>query len=151
MGQIKAFIAEKNAQVLAHPFETSIVGNEFLLTLVFQNLIENGIKYNQLETPTVEIFYTDTSTHHIIHFKDNGMGIAKRFQDKVFEMFKRLHTNDEIEGTGLGLAICKKIAQNHGGDIVVQSEIGVGSTFILSISPSLSTQSTSSHHLSIVK
>lgn len=136
MNQIRAYLQERGAEVFAEPIP-NIVGNSFLLSLVFQNLIENGVKYNDNKEPKVEISYQKSDTHHFINFKDNGMGIPEAFQQQVFEMFKRLHTNDEIEGTGLGLAICKKIAQTHGGDIEIVSEEGKGSTFTLSVSLAL--------------
>ena len=97
------------------------------MTQLFQNLIENGIKYNKSKTPTVQIGYKQNNGFHNFSIKDNGIGIEEQYLDDVFKMFKRLHNISEYEGTGIGLALCKKIIESNGGEIVLQSKIGVGS------------------------
>ncbi len=104
-------------------------GNKVYLTLLFQNLIENGIKYNKSEVPTVRITTKQVIDKLHITIKDNGIGIAKSFYEEIFMPFKRLHSNREFEGSGLGLSICKRIVEKHKGQISIDSEIGRGTEF----------------------
>jgi signal transduction histidine kinase len=111
------------------------------------NLIANGIKYNDNPTPWVEIGAVTSSgvgepggdhdgksgDDAIIYVKDNGIGIEPQFHGTIFQLFRRLHTQDEYEGTGVGLAICGKIVQAHGGRIWVESAPGVGATFYIQL------------------
>lgn len=101
--------------------------------LVFQNLIQNGLKYNQSKTPTVEL-WAETKTDKLqIHVQDNGIGIESQYHDQVFEFFKRLHPSSKYEGTGLGLALCKRIIEGYDGRIWLRSKLGGGSTFVVEL------------------
>ena len=104
-----------------------------ILQLILKNIIENGLKYNRSEVPEVMVKTTATENNYEIAISDNGIGIAKEFQDQIFQMFKRLHTRQEFEGTGMGLAICKKIIRRLGGEISIESEGGKGSTFLVQL------------------
>ncbi len=98
--------------------------------LLFKNIIENGIKYNQSENPNIKVYCTNNSAGiKSIYIEDNGIGIEKEYFDKIFLMFNRLHTKKEYEGTGLGLATCKKIVDEFEGSISISSEINKGTTF----------------------
>ena len=101
---------------------------------VFQNLISNSLKYHKAgEPPVIEIACKDNKTHYQFSVKDNGIGIASEYFDKIFIIFQRLHNKDEYSGTGMGLAIAKKIIENLGGKIWVKSEEGKGSTFYFTL------------------
>jgi len=99
--------------------------------MLFQNLIQNGIKYNRSAQPLVNITSEVTRHNILIYFKDNGIGISEEYYTQVFEYFKRLHSNIEFTGTGLGLGICKKIIDKYNGSISIDSELEVSSTFIV--------------------
>jgi light-regulated signal transduction histidine kinase (bacteriophytochrome) len=101
---------------------------------VFQNLINNALKYTNNDIP-VQIHIEVKALEHHWQFAviDNGIGIEKEYFDKIFIIFKRLHTKEEYPGTGMGLAIIKKIIEMHGGKIWVESEKGKGSTFYFTI------------------
>jgi PAS domain S-box-containing protein len=101
---------------------------------VFQNLISNSLKYHKANTaPLIVISCKETKTHYQFEVKDNGIGIAPEYFDKIFIIFQRLHNKDEYSGTGMGLAIAKKIVENLGGKIWVKSEEGKGSTFYFTL------------------
>jgi signal transduction histidine kinase len=129
--QLMSVIEEKNAILTSEKLPTLDV-NKMLITILFQNLIENGLKYNKSEQPKVEIKYQIVDNRHQISFIDNGIGISKEYHEKIFDLFYRLHSVESYQGTGMGLAICKKIVTQMNGEMHIQSEIGVGSTFILS-------------------
>ena len=127
-------LSQKNATLQFLELPTAITGDTTLLREVFQNLILNGIKFTSKETaPIIEIAYTENKTHWIFSVKDNGIGIPEEFKKKIFIMLQRLHTDKEYQGTGMGLSICKKIIDQHGGEIWVDSEVGIGSTFYFSV------------------
>ncbi len=102
----------------------------------FQNLINNAVKFsskNNKEKPRVEIGYADAGEFHKFYVKDNGIGIDPKYHDEIFDIFRRLHTAEEYEGTGAGLSVVKRIVDDHGGNIWVESEVGKGATFYFTI------------------
>ncbi|WP_205508694.1 sensor histidine kinase [Longitalea arenae] len=100
------------------------------LKLLFQNLISNSIKFQKPGiAPRIEISTTKENGHWHFAFRDNGIGIEKQYQQRIFIIFQRLHNRSVYEGSGIGLAHCKKIVELHGGTIWVESEAGKGSTF----------------------
>lgn len=98
---------------------------------LFQNLIENGLKFRNGK-PVITISSTLRNEMHIISVKDNGIGIESQYFEKIFRIFQRLH-HSEYKGTGIGLAICQRIVERHGGRIWLNSKPGEGSTFSFSI------------------
>ncbi len=102
--------------------------------LLLQNLITNAIKFKkQGEKPRVRIGADNLAGYWTFAVSDNGIGIEKKYQDKIFSLFQRLHSRAEYEGSGIGLAHCKKIVEMHQGRIYVQSELGKGSIFIFTL------------------
>jgi light-regulated signal transduction histidine kinase (bacteriophytochrome) len=101
---------------------------------IFQNLIGNSLKYHKAnEAPVISITCKETKTHFQFSIEDNGIGIAPEYFDKIFIIFQRLHNKDEYSGTGMGLAIAKKIIENLGGKIWIESREGKGSTFYFTL------------------
>ena len=100
---------------------------------VFQNLIENGFKYNRSDEPKVEIRYHARNNSHHFEVIDNGIGIESKHAQQIFEMFKRLHNQSEFKGSGIGLATTKRSIEAMGGTIKLISVVGRGSTFRIQI------------------
>lgn len=101
---------------------------------LFQNIISNAIKFTEEnKIPEVKIFCHEEREHYVISIEDNGKGIAKDYQEKVFAVFERAGASRQVEGTGLGLATCKKIVKNMGGSIWLNSECGRGTTFFFTL------------------
>ena len=126
-------IRERKAEVTADALP-SFSGNPVQMMRLLQNLIANALKYQPPnQTPVIHIGAEHYGDFWHISIKDNGLGIAPEFVDKIFEPFRRLHGWDEIKGIGLGLSICKKIVENHSGKLWVTSEPGKGSVFHFTI------------------
>lgn len=127
-------ISEENKVeiIIDEPLPT-IKGDPSQMVHIFQNLITNGIKFNDKKTPEIHISSQINRNEWLFKVSDNGIGIATEYQEKIFEIFKRLHDRQEYPGTGIGLAICQKIIERHGGKIWVESEMGKGSTFYFNI------------------
>ena len=100
---------------------------------VLSNLINNAMKYCSGHAPMIEINTKVLDGNVQIAVKDNGIGINDKYQEKIFVIFKRLHTRGEFSGTGIGLSICKKIIERHGGKIWLESKLGEGSTFYFTL------------------
>jgi light-regulated signal transduction histidine kinase (bacteriophytochrome) len=113
------------------------------LRQLFQNLLDNAIEYSGDEPPRVHVSAERrlTSDEWVIAVRDEGIGIDPDEQDRVFQVFQRLHTHDEHSGTGIGLALCERIVDRHGGEMWVDSEAGEGSTFSFTL-PAVSSDDT---------
>lgn len=110
-----------------------VYGNETLLTELFSNLITNAVKYNDKESPRVEIGWKENSERYVVWVRDNGQGIKERYLEKIFKVFEKLNPRDNPEGTGIGLAVCKRIVEEHHGEIWAESEPGQGTTFYFTL------------------
>ncbi len=125
-------IKEADAKITYGEFPSLLTDRTQILQL-FQNLISNAIKFRSKENPLIHISVKRVNQEMIFSIEDNGMGIEKRFFDKIFIIFQRLHTRNEYPGTGIGLAICKKIVERLDGRIWVESEVGKGTIFKFAI------------------
>lgn len=107
-----------------------VLGDHNGLQQVLQNLIGNALTYRAKDRPTkIHVGVKDEGDFWKFSVSDNGIGIDGDYHSRIFEIFKRLHSHSEVPGTGIGLALCKRIIDRLGGEIWVESEIGVGSTF----------------------
>lgn len=131
---ISRSIQETDAKIQFKNIPKTIIANETKMKQLFQNLISNAIKFRQPDTQP-EIILSAKSKDKFWEFtiEDNGIGINEDYFDKIFMIFKRLHTKDQYEGTGIGLSLCKKIVEQHGGEIQVKSKEGEGTTFTFTI------------------
>ncbi len=125
-------IKKRNAKVVFDPLP-KVNYNPFIINILFQKLIENGIKYNQSNIPIIRVYHQLFNDHLKIIISDNGLGIAPEYQDKIFDLFVRLHDRQKYNGSGMGLAFCKKLLLNNNGSITVKSTEGKGSQFIISL------------------
>lgn len=110
-----------------------VVGDLTRLQQLFQNLIENGLKYNESDFPTVAIKYMEEGENHYFIVEDNGIGIPEEYHERIFKMFERLHTREHYQGTGIGLSICLKNVEEYGGSIQIDSADWRGTQFHIRI------------------
>lgn len=104
------------------------------LRQVLQNLIENALKFSaEGTTPEIHVGAAESEAAWTLSVGDNGIGIDPAYHDQLFVPFKRLHAHDAYAGTGIGLAMCQKIAERHGGQMWVESQLNEGTTFYLSL------------------
>lgn len=111
-----------------------VIGNETDIRLVFQNLINNSIKFRAKGVgPQIKISVEESKNKWKFSCTDNGIGIEEKHQKKIFQIFQRLHSRQDFEGTGIGLSHCRKIVELHGGKIWVESTLNQGSTFYFTL------------------
>jgi light-regulated signal transduction histidine kinase (bacteriophytochrome) len=135
---LNAVIGETGARITS-PELPVVNGNRTQLMQLLQNLIGNAIKYRRDVPPRVHVSAEPVDHGWRISVADNGVGIPPQYRESVFGLFKRLHSRN-VPGTGIGLALCRKIAEQHGGRISVDSEVGKGSTFHVFIADARSAQ-----------
>lgn len=125
---LSTYILERNA-IVEHTYLPTAKADTSLIRIVFQNLIKNGLKYNESTIPFIKIYAEETETEDIFCFSDNGIGIKEEFQSQIFEAFRRLYHYDKYTGTGIGLFISKDIVALHNGRIWIEENPNGGSIF----------------------
>ena len=125
-------IGQRHAQISFRPLPVLKI-HRIHLQQLFQNLIGNALKYCTEERPVVRLEAERQNGHWLVSVCDNGIGIDPEYKERIFGLFKRLHTADEYSGTGLGLAICQRIVERYHGRIWVESQLGKGSTFYFTL------------------
>lgn len=112
-----------------------VMGNELLLTQVFQNLIDNANKFSDKDNPEINISAEMIDGRWTISIADNGIGMDEKYLELIFKPFSRLNTKEKYEGSGIGLAFCHKIITQHNGKIWAESEIGKGTQMKFTLQP----------------
>jgi PAS domain S-box-containing protein len=128
LDSLQASVAAEHATVTFDPLPT-VLGDATQLGQLLQNLVANAIKFRGKQPPRIHVSAAERPHEWLFSVRDNGIGIAPEYFERIFIIFQRLHTIEEYGGTGIGLAICKKIVERHGGKITVDSQLGHGSTF----------------------
>lgn len=127
--EFELLIEQKSARLQYHDLPT-IDALPIQMIQLFSNLISNALKYSSPDrVPLITITSSISSQQVHIGIQDNGIGFEQQYADQIFSIFQRLHRKTEYSGTGIGLAMCRKITQNHQGNIYATSELGQGSTF----------------------
>lgn len=128
IGNLSMAIEESGASMTQDPLP-HVMGDEVLLTQLFQNVIENAIKFRSSAPVQVHVTAEQDEDMWVFSIQDNGIGIAPDDHERVFMIFQRLQRGEQFSGTGIGLAMCKKTVEYHGGRIWIESDVGQGSTF----------------------
>jgi len=126
-------LIDESGAVVTSAFMPTLSVNGTHIIQVFSNLISNAIKFRGDNKPEIHIAARQEGEKWIFSVRDNGIGIDPEYKDRIFMIFKRLHSKKKYPGTGIGLAICKKVIEQHGGEIWVESEPGKGSAFCFSL------------------
>ncbi len=132
LANLSGQIASRQADIVHDPLPR-VRADRMQMARLFQNLIANAIKFCRDSVPAVRISARAEAGTWIVSVSDDGIGIDESQKDRLFQMFQRLHSNDEFSGSGIGLAQCKRIAERHGGKIWVESRVGSGSCFSFSL------------------
>jgi light-regulated signal transduction histidine kinase (bacteriophytochrome) len=130
-------IEELGAQIVSEGLPVLHQVNATQMEQLVQNLLSNGLKYHSDKKPHIKIYAEDSGEYWQFAIEDNGIGIGPQYREKVFVVFQRLHSKGQYPGTGIGLSICKKIIEQHGGRIWIDSNEHGGSTFFFTIPKNL--------------
>ncbi|MEV7323582.1 ATP-binding protein [Streptomyces sp. NPDC093970] len=133
LGDLSVTVEETGAEITHDPLP-SVLGDATQLGMLLQNLLSNAIKFRHPDRPPrVHLGVTEAGANWEFEVRDNGIGIAPEFQEKVFVIFQRLHTKDAYPGTGIGLAMCKKVVEFHGGTISIDPDTPTGTRVLFTL------------------
>lgn len=134
ISNLQISIVESGAEIVDRDLPC-LMADRTQLVQLFQNLLANAVKFRHRDTAPKIIIQAKLTTDNywLFSIEDDGIGISPEYFNRIFKIFKRLHTNREFTGTGVGLALCRKIVQRHGGKIWLESKSGQGSTFFFTI------------------
>ena len=133
VNDIKRFNENENCKIIIKKVLPILEINKSQIFQVCQNLIQNSIKYNDNEVCEIEVDYTQNNEFYTFSVKDNGIGIAEKHHEKIFKLFQRIELEQPKESTGIGLSIAKKIINRNKGEIYLESQVGIGSTFYFTL------------------
>ncbi|MGK7943536.1 MAG: PAS domain S-box protein [Microcystaceae cyanobacterium] len=133
LANLQKAVETSKAEITVEGDIPHLKGDGIQLVQLFQNLIDNGIKYYREVPPQIYIKGENKGTHWLCSVQDQGIGIESAYFERIFQIFQRLHTHEEYPGTGIGLAICQRIVKRHGGDIWLKSIFNQGTTFFFTL------------------
>jgi signal transduction histidine kinase len=133
LNNIKRFNENENCKIIIKKVLPIVEINKSQIFQVFQNLIQNSINYNDKEVCKIEVDYTQDNEFYTFSVKDNGIGIAKKYHKKIFKLFQRLDFEETRDSMGIGLSMAKKIINRNKGEIYLESQVGIGSTFYFTL------------------
>jgi hypothetical protein len=136
LSNLEVAIKDNSVLITQDPLPT-VMADGTQLMIVFQNLIENAIKFHADRQPHIHISAERKEDEWLFSVQDNGIGIAPEYSERVFAIFSRLHPHTKYPGTGIGLAICKRVLERHGGRIWVESQLGEGTTIFFTLPESI--------------
>jgi hypothetical protein len=129
IANLRSEIEQNEAVITCQDNLPTLIADSSQLVVLFQNLLGNSIKYRSRVQPVIKITAIARENSWQFFIADNGIGIEPKYQQRIFQIFQRLHTREEYPGNGMGLAICQKIVERHGGTIGVESQLNCGATF----------------------
>lgn len=133
IADLSGIIQSSDAHITIGELPT-IVANGYYMRLLFQNLLSNALKFQpEGQKPEIEIKAQSDVYETVIDITDNGIGVDEKYQDQIFKLFGRLHTQKDFPGTGLGLALSAKVVSYMNGEISIQSKVGKGTTFSITL------------------
>jgi light-regulated signal transduction histidine kinase (bacteriophytochrome) len=126
-------IDSRGIRILIGPLPV-VIGDRGALRVALCNLVSNAVKYtSKKDDPVIEIGFKNEGSEYIFYVRDNGAGFDMNYADKLFNVFKRLHNENEFKGIGIGLAMVKSIIERHGGRVWAEGNPGEGACFYFSL------------------